>query len=394
MDDYEALKEAGSEITALDTLVYVKSKSAAGYELDRSDMSDLGLASGYVIDDATNGIRENLEANIRTNSRDEVLASLSVLDRFDSEDASLARGYLAGVREEERSQQLIQDNQYLADFKELDRAKTDDYLASQSFENQHPIAASFLNDPVDTVAKVNKEIWEYNDQYYSQKFLESNDPLSASFYGATALVSKTANFISPSDGNELAEMAITGNALNEPAQLAGKSLGYLWDSSSNIAKGVISKASDEVDNAALLQRYGGDSSFKFDLQLFAEKSADDAATGASKKYYRYLDEGEANVIRNTGEIPNTNKYGDPKDIFITDRRYETAGGAKTYNQLPTKPEYRIEIDPENVTNRTPFTKVEPTHHPEWGKGGGVEAITKDPIPVNPDDLVRLKGAGK
>jgi len=113
MDDYEALKEAGSEITALDTLVYVKSKSAAGYELDRSDMSDLGLASGYVIDDATNGIRENLEANIRTNSRDEVLASLSVLDRFDSEDAVLARGYLLGVRTEGYYSQQLETNSSL-----------------------------------------------------------------------------------------------------------------------------------------------------------------------------------------------------------------------------------------------------------------------------------------
>jgi len=113
MDDYEALKEAGGEITSLDTLVYVKSKSAAGYELDRSDISDLSLASGFVIDDATNGIRENLEANIRVNSREEVLVSLSVLDRFDSEDAALARGYLLGVRTEGYYSQQLETNSSL-----------------------------------------------------------------------------------------------------------------------------------------------------------------------------------------------------------------------------------------------------------------------------------------
>ncbi len=105
MDDYEEKKANGGEITALDTLVYLKSKSAAGYELDRSDVSDLRLASRYVIDDATNGILENLKANIRVNSREDVNASLAVLDRFDSEDAAAARAYLAGVRESEKQEQ-------------------------------------------------------------------------------------------------------------------------------------------------------------------------------------------------------------------------------------------------------------------------------------------------
>jgi hypothetical protein len=107
MDDYEEKKANGGEITALDTLVYVKSKSAAGYELDRSDVSDLRLASRYVIDDATNGILENLKANIRVNSREDVNASLSVLDRFDSEDAAAARAYLAGVREADKQTSVI-----------------------------------------------------------------------------------------------------------------------------------------------------------------------------------------------------------------------------------------------------------------------------------------------
>ncbi|MBP7796953.1 MAG: hypothetical protein KA059_09290 [Elusimicrobiales bacterium] len=107
MDDYEEKKANGGEITALDTLVYVKSKSAAGYELDRSDVSDLRLASRYVIDDATNGILENLKANIRVNSREDVNASLAVLDRFDSEDAAAARAYLAGVREADKQTSVI-----------------------------------------------------------------------------------------------------------------------------------------------------------------------------------------------------------------------------------------------------------------------------------------------
>ena|GEM_PF-1015400 len=101
MDEYKARKASGEEITAFDTLLYLKSKSAAGYELDNSDISSLRLASAFVIDDVTDGIVANLKANIRVNSKEEVLASLAVLDRFDKEDVAQARAYLAGVRAED-----------------------------------------------------------------------------------------------------------------------------------------------------------------------------------------------------------------------------------------------------------------------------------------------------
>jgi len=116
MDEYEEREAGGGEITALDRFVYIKSKSAAGYELDRADVIELRLSSEYVIDDATNGIRENIEANICVNLREEVLASLAVLDRFDPEDAALARGYLAGVRSKN-------ERQYIGD--EISKLDTD-----------------------------------------------------------------------------------------------------------------------------------------------------------------------------------------------------------------------------------------------------------------------------
>jgi len=72
--------------------------------------------------------------------------------------------------------------------------------------------------------------------------------------------------------------------------------------------------------------------------------------------------------------------------------YQTAGRAKTYNQLPSKPTYRIEIDPANVPNRSPFTRVNPGDNPQWGVGGGVEATTRNSIPVDSSTLTRLRGA--
>ena len=76
----------------------------------------------------------------------------------------------------------------------------------------------------------------------------------------------------------------------------------------------------------------------------------------SAKYYRYVGEGEAQAIRQSGKIPNVDITGNPKDVYLTNRLYKTAGRAKTHNQLPSKPTYRVEIKPENVPNRTPFTK--------------------------------------
>jgi hypothetical protein len=56
--------------------------------------------------------------------------------------------------------------------------------------------------------------------------------------------------------------------------------------------------------------------------------------------------------------------------------------------------YRVEIEPDNVTNLTPFTRVNPLDNPKLGVGGGVEATTNEAIPVDPNTLTRLKGTGK
>lgn len=109
------------------------------------------------------------------------------------------------------------------------------------------------------------------------------------------------------------------------------------------------------------------------------------------KFYRYVSEGEAQAIRRSGKIPNVDAAGNPKDVYITNRLYETAGRAKTHNQLPSKPSYRVEINPANVPSRTPFRRVNPGDNPQWGIGGGVEAKTKNAISVDPGTLTRLKG---
>jgi len=109
-----------------------------------------------------------------------------------------------------------------------------------------------------------------------------------------------------------------------------------------------------------------------------------------KAYYRYVGEGEKNVIEKTGEIPNINTEGKLKDIFFTDKEYKTAGKAKTHNQLPSKPSYKVEINPKDVNGKTDFKKVNPSDNPQWGKGKGREATTKNSIKVYPNKITRLK----
>ena len=123
------------------------------------------------------------------------------------------------------------------------------------------------------------------------------------------------------------------------------------------------------------------------VEVVVEKTAKEG----TDKFYRYVGKAEKKIIDKTGKIPNINAKGKPKDIYITDKNYKTAGRAKTHNQLPNKPSYKVEIDPSNVKGKTDFKKVKSTDNAQWGKGGGNEATTSKPIKVNPKKITKLKG---
>lgn len=111
----------------------------------------------------------------------------------------------------------------------------------------------------------------------------------------------------------------------------------------------------------------------------------------NEKFYRYFSEGEYEVIKRTGKIPNTDAAGNLKKVYYTNRKYVTAGRAKTHNQLPSKPKYRVEIDPANIPDHKAFTKINPEDNPQWGIGGGVESTTSYSIPVDISTITKLKG---
>jgi RHS repeat-associated protein len=121
------------------------------------------------------------------------------------------------------------------------------------------------------------------------------------------------------------------------------------------------------------------------------KKAIGTVENTGKKYFRYVGKGEADIIKKTGEIPNTKSSGELKNIYFSDKEYKTSGRAKTHLQLENKPTHKVQIDPENVGDATPFKRVNPSDNPQWGIGGGREATTNKPIKVDPKKVSLLKG---
>jgi hypothetical protein len=110
-------------------------------------------------------------------------------------------------------------------------------------------------------------------------------------------------------------------------------------------------------------------------------------------YYRYVSKEEAEYIMKTGEIPNwkiVNGEKVAKEIYFSKSYYKTAGRAKSHLQLENKPSFRVRINPKNVKHHTPFKRVHGNE--QYGKGGGTEATTTEPIKVNPKHIEKLKGA--
>ena len=105
--------------------------------------------------------------------------------------------------------------------------------------------------------------------------------------------------------------------------------------------------------------------------------------GAFAVAYRYVDDIEANIIRKTGKIPNTDAEGKPKDVHTTSNKYDTQSEAENALQIGSKnpegpknsPTYRVQFDNDSVQY----------HYTGIVEGGtGIEMITSDSIPVDPE----------
>lgn len=79
-----------------------------------------------------------------------------------------------------------------------------------------------------------------------------------------------------------------------------------------------------------------------------EPNAAESAVGTGT---RYVGPVEAQVIQDTGMVPNTNAVGDPKTIFYTpDAPLGSASAAQKAYNLPTTPTNVVTLDPSGIQN--------------------------------------------
>lgn len=102
--------------------------------------------------------------------------------------------------------------------------------------------------------------------------------------------------------------------------------------------------------------------------------------GEGPTVYRYVGEEEAAAAEEGGTIPNTDRGGNPKDVYVTPDRHESASeaedalqiGSKNPNGATPTPTHRIEGD---------ATGVQFDQAGRVEGGTGTELTTREEIPV-------------
>ena len=131
MDDYEEKIENGEPVSAWDKVAYYKSRVAVGEPLSAEEQLDCDNAKRVVIKEVSDKLKQDILDTRKTSTNTITKAKVELLNKIDPEAAAEVSAMLARLKAEEKRQQLIKESQYIADFKALDRAKTDEYIASQ-----------------------------------------------------------------------------------------------------------------------------------------------------------------------------------------------------------------------------------------------------------------------
>ena len=127
MDEFERKIENGDSVSAQDKLNYYSSKDFVGEELSPQEQLDRNLAVQTRKIEVTSELKQDILDTWKDSTALIVNSKLAVLRELDPAAAAEIDTRFAGIRESERQRQLENDKQYLADFKELDRSKTDEY---------------------------------------------------------------------------------------------------------------------------------------------------------------------------------------------------------------------------------------------------------------------------
>jgi hypothetical protein len=128
--------------------------------------------------------------------------------------------------------------------------------------------------------------------------------------------------------------------------------------------------------------------FVSEQDVFVHNSCEGKGTSKTTGY-RYVSEGELNVIKKTGTIPNTDRAGNLKDVFVSPDKYNTVSGAEKGLQIGKQnpfgatdsPMYRVEFD---------MSTVKFKYGGNVQGGTGIELITEQVIPVDLSKIFRLR----
>jgi len=133
-------------------------------------------------------------------------------------------------------------------------------------------------------------------------------------------------------------MAIGGVVAGPGLKIAGKFLGE--------AKAAISALKGGEKAAGALNDANKAAATGVKIENSAKDVAEVARTsGARTQGTRYVGEGEANVISETGRVPNTDAAGKSKTVFYThDKPLNSASEAQEAYNLSSKPTHRVTVD--------------------------------------------------
>ena len=135
-----------------------------------------------------------------------------------------------------------------------------------------------------------------------------------------------------------------------------------------------------------LQRTFGDTGARYaEFALLGISGNPQGAAGAiitseTATGFRYVSDIEAQIIRNTGQIPMVDRFGNAKNVFYTNESFNSATEAQRALSLPETPKFRVEF---NI--KTAPAGYGGVADPLFGQpGGGAEFILREgakPIPT-------------
>ena len=140
MDEYEKKVENGKPVSASETLAYYGSKNLVGEALSPDEQMDMLNAYKTVKQELSNSLSKDILDTYTKDTAVVINAKIALLKEIDPDAAHAIEVKFA---KERAANEKTKEAKYLADFKELDRSKTNEYLEGQKGKDLSYYAGEF-----------------------------------------------------------------------------------------------------------------------------------------------------------------------------------------------------------------------------------------------------------